>query len=116
MGDMTKNFSKAEFACKCGCGLDNINPRLVQVLQAIRDHFDKPVHVTSGLRCPKYNSKVGGARKSQHMLGTASDIQIAGVSPRQVAAFAATLLPRTGGIKAYSTFTHIDVRTRTWRG
>lgn len=116
MGDMTKNFSRHEFACRDSCGLDNISPRLVQILQAIRDHYDKPVHITSGLRCPKYNRKVGGARNSQHMLGTAADISIEGIAPRDVARFAKTLMPGWGGIKTYATFCHVDVRPNQWRG
>jgi uncharacterized protein YcbK (DUF882 family) len=116
MGDMTENFNRAEFACKCHCGLNLVRPRLVLLLQAIREHFDKPVRVVSGTRCPRRNRQVGGARKSQHLLGTAADIQIEGVSPQAVARFAATLLLDSGGIKAYATFTHVDIRPGRWRG
>lgn len=116
MGDMSKNFSRSEFACKCGCGLDTINPLLVQYLQMIRDHFDAPVTVNSGLRCPKYNKRVNGAKESQHKLGKAADISVQGVKPRLVAKYADTLLHNWGGVKAYPTFTHVDVRSGYWRG
>jgi len=116
MGDLTKNFSRAEFACKCGCGTNAINHMLVLFLQKIRDHFDKPIKVVSGLRCAKRNAQVGGAKHSQHLLGNAADIVIDGVKPKEVAAFAATLMPGWGGIKAYPRFTHIDVRSGVWRG
>jgi len=116
MGDMTKNFSRAEFACKCGCGKDNINYTLVSLLQEIRDHFDKPIKVVSGVRCEKRNERVGGAKKSQHLLGNAADIVIDGVKPREVAAIANTFMPGWGGIKAYPRFTHVDVRPGVWRG
>ena len=116
MGDMTKNFSRAEFACKCGCGLDNIDPRLVELLQAIRDFFNRPVRVVSGLRCPARNAKVGGAKRSKHLTGEAADIQVADVAPRAVADYAATHMRGWGGIKAYPSFTHIDIRQTLWRG
>lgn len=116
MGDMTENFSKAEFNCRCGCGANLTKPKLVLILQAIRDHFDKPVTVNSGTRCAKHNRKVKGARHSQHMLGTAADISIDGVHPRDIAKFAKTLMPGWGGIKPYATFCHVDIRPNMWRG
>ena len=116
MGDLTNNFSRAEFACKCGCGKDDINPTLVSLLQEIRDHFDQPVKIVSGVRCPQRNNRVGGARKSQHLLGNAADIVIDGIKPKDVAAIANTFMTHFGGIKAYPRFTHIDVRPGVWRG
>ena len=116
MGDMTENFSRAEFDCKDQCGLNLTKPKLVLILQAIRDHFGLPVHINSGTRCAKHNRKVKGARNSQHMLGTAADISIEGIAPREVAKFAKALMPGWGGIKPYATFTHIDIRPNMWRG
>ena len=37
MGDLTANFNRAEFACKCGCGKDDIKDALAVKVQAIRD-------------------------------------------------------------------------------
>lgn len=115
MGDMTRNFSRSEFRCKC-CEADNINMMLVQILQAVRDHFGVPVTISSGVRCAKRNAKVGGAKRSQHLLGNAADIQVAGVKPKTVAAFAASLMPGWGGVKAYTNFCHVDIRPGLWRG
>ena len=116
MGDMTENFSRAEFDCKDQCGLNLTKPALVAVLQTIRDHFDVPVKIVSGTRCEKHNRKVGGAKKSQHLLGTAADIQVSGISPGEVARFAKSLMKGYGGVKAYATFTHVDTRANMWRG
>ena len=116
MGDMTKNFSRKEFACKCGCGLDDVNPLLPKLLQQIRDHFDKPIRIVSGLRCELRNKKVGGAKKSQHLYGNAADIQVKDFPPHVVAAYANSIMTGWGGIKAYPTFTHVDVRQNIWRG
>ncbi len=67
MGDLTKNFSRYEFACKCGCGLDNISMTLVNRLQAIRDLTGQPIRITSGVRCAEHNVKIGGAEDSEHV-------------------------------------------------
>ena len=47
----------------------------VEVLQPIRNAWGKPIHVTSGYRCPRLNAAVGGVKTSQHLLGQAADIQ-----------------------------------------
>ena len=37
MGTVSKNFSRSEFACKCGCGFDAVDVDLLAGLQALRD-------------------------------------------------------------------------------
>ena len=107
---LTKNFKVREFACRDGSDVVFISMDLVEILQKIRDHFGRPVTINSGYRTVTYNKKVDGADSSQHMYGMAADISVSGVKPRDVAAFAETLLPKTGGIGIYDTFTHVDVR------
>ena len=50
-----------------------------QVLQPVRDHFQKGVKVNSGFRHPEVNAKVGGSKTSDHCKGQAADIEIPGV-------------------------------------
>jgi len=69
MGDLTKNFSSSEFACRCGCGLQNISMELVDTLQHIRDSYPSPISITSGTRCVEHNRNVGGAASSSHLVG-----------------------------------------------
>lgn len=107
---LSPDFQVKEFACRDGSDKIMISLRLVHILQCIRDHFGKPVTVNSAYRTEAYNAKVGGAKASQHLRGTAADIAIKGVAPSAVAAYAETLLPNTGGIGRYETFTHVDVR------
>lgn len=107
---ITEHFKLKEFACSNSEAVI-ISENLCYILEAIRTHFGKPVVVTSGYRTPEHNAKVGGAAKSRHMLGIAADIQISGIKPDEVAAYARVLMPNYGGIGIYSTFTHIDVRT-----
>ena len=37
MGDLTANFNRSEYACKCGCGKDNIKDELATKVQLVRD-------------------------------------------------------------------------------
>ena len=115
---LTKNFKVREFACKDGSDAIFISMDLVELLQKIRDHFGKPVTINSAYRTAAYNKKVDGAAQSQHLYGMAADISIQGVKPADVAAFAETMLPKTGGIGIYSSFTHVDVRAvkSRWKG
>lgn len=45
------------------------------MLQPIRDKYGHAITVTSGYRCPKLNTAVGGVKNSQHLLGQAADIK-----------------------------------------
>lgn len=120
--DGIKYFKRSEFACKC-CKYCNgfpvePNEKLVETLETIREHFGVPVTVSSGIRCKTHNTNVGGVSESQHMEGTAADIVVKGVPVSEVVKYAETLMPKTGGIGTYKTFTHIDVRSvkARWNG
>lgn len=120
--DGIKYFKRSEFACKCGkyCNGFPVEPneKLVETLETIREHFGVPVTVSSGIRCKTHNTNAGGVSKSQHMEGTAADIVVKGVPVSEVVKYAETLMPKTGGIGTYKTFTHIDVRSvkARWNG
>lgn len=117
MGDLSKDFSRHEFACACGCGMDTVDAKLLALLQAIRDHFDATVHITSGNRCVEYNAEIGGSRRSQHIFSRAADIVVRNVPPSIVQELAIQL--GATGVGKYSDFTHIDTRTGSpveWSG
>lgn len=85
-------FTREEFRCKCGgryCGgfPARIREDLVELAEAAREHFGRPGHVVSGLRCPAWNALSGGVDNSQHMYGEAVDLRIEGVSAARLAAF-----------------------------
>ena len=107
---ITPHFKVREFRCYDGSDTIFISQELAEVLEKIRTHFGKAVNINSGYRTETHNKKNGGAAYSQHKYGLAADISIRGVTPKQIAAYAETLLPGTGGIGIYSSFTHIDVR------
>ena len=73
-GYITPHFQRREFACKCCCGKDNIDPALVQMCETIRDSIGVPLIVNSGVRCEKHNAKVGGVKGSYHTQGKAVDL------------------------------------------
>ena len=112
---LSPHFRVREFACGDGSDVIFISDGLVQVLEAVRLHFNKPVTVNSGYRTPTYNKKVGGATYSRHQFGVAADIAVSGVSPRDIAAYAETLLPDTGCIGLYKGYIHIDLRATRYR-
>ena len=71
---MTKNFKRSEFDCQCGCGRGDISPRLVTLLQDVRDFVGHPIQITSGNRCPAHKKLVGGSDSSSHLYGFAADV------------------------------------------
>lgn len=115
---LSDNFKVREFSCNDGSDVVFVAPALVEVLQKIRNHFGKALYINSGYRTPSYNKKVGGTTYSQHLYGTAADIRISGVSPKDIASYAETLLPNSGGIGIYKDFVHVDVRKdkSRWNG
>ena len=115
---LSDHFKVNEFACSDGSDAVFVSPELVEILEKIRMHFRKPVHINSAYRTAAKNKAVGGAVQSQHMYGLAADIHIDGVVPKDIAAYAETLLPGTGGIGIYDGFCHIDVRKvkSRWNG
>ena len=110
MGDVSKNFDRSEFACRCGCGMDNINQKTVNLLQELRDFYNKPVHINSGCRCPDHNTSVNGASGSKHMQGLAADIHVEDVDPDEIANWLEDKHVDNYGIGRYDTFTHFDTR------
>ena len=109
---LSADFTVQEFACKDGSDPVFIDTELVALLQGLRTHFGRPVIVSSGFRTAAHNHAVGGVADSQHCYGRAADIRIPGICTEQLAAYAETLLPGTGGIGRYPSkgFVHLDVR------
>ena len=75
---LSPSFRVREFACK-GSDVVLLDEELVVLLQCIREHFGKPVHITSGYRTAAHNAAVGGSKSSQHLLGRAADFYVEGV-------------------------------------
>ena len=58
---------------------ENLKSLSINILQKIRDHYKKPVRVTSGYRSPELCKAIGSSVKSQHAKGEAADFEITGV-------------------------------------
>ena len=116
---ISEHFKVKEFAQKdFRCDKVIVDTELIDVLEDIRAHFNKPVIVTSGYRTPEYNAKIGGVKNSQHTKGTAADIKVSEVPAIWVQVYLKNKYPNKYGIGSYPTFTHIDVRAKKarWRG
>jgi uncharacterized protein YcbK (DUF882 family) len=75
-GKVKEHFRVREFACKDGSDLVLIDEKLADLLENIRKHFEKPVHINSGFRTESWNDAVGGKRYSKHLAGEAADIWV----------------------------------------
>lgn len=96
--NLSQNFNLDEL-CRSqiaiDCGIDNTpdsdavveNLKLLceKVLQPIRDHYGRPVKVSSGYRSEEINTLARGSRVSDHILGFAADIEIPGVPNAELA-------------------------------
>lgn len=113
---LSVNFNSIEFDCHgVGCCKETkIDEKLVEYLQKIREHFNKPIYISSAYRCATHNKNVGGATGSYHTKGQAADIYIDGVAPAEIAKYAESI--GILGIGLYETaadgyFVHVDTRT-----
>lgn len=88
---LTRNFELKEF-----CVSDTfpalaaqMNPTTEQInnclnlchfaLQPIRNKYDYPIKITSGIRSPALNAAIGGVLSSQHSDGSACDFKVIGL-------------------------------------
>ena len=83
--NLSANFSlheltKSETALRMGFdnspddeATENLRLLCEKVLQPVRDHFGKPVKISSGFRCSALNQAAGGSATSDHCKGEACD-------------------------------------------
>lgn len=118
MAKITTNFRLEEFNSKCGRPIpNNVLPNIIELaknLQVLRNSVNKSISITSGYRSPEHNAKVKGAKDSQHVKGTAADIKVAGMTPKEVALVIEGLIAsgkiKQGGIGIYPSWVHYDIR------
>lgn len=111
------NFRVREFACNDGSDKILIDTTLTSILQMVRNYFGEPVTITSGYRTESWNKSVGGATGSQHCLGRAADIVVAGQKPLVVYQYLDKVLGTWGGLILYPNkgFVHVDTRATKYR-
>jgi len=54
--------------------LNNLRLVCTNVFDKVREHFGKPIGISSGFRSVELNAKIGGSKTSQHCEGKALDI------------------------------------------
>lgn len=122
---LSAHFRRAELACRCGCGLLNVSPQLLDLAEKVRAILQTPMIVTSGTRCVSHNARVGGSPTSKHLQGLAMDFYCRTLSPTAVynavvKAWHDGKLPELGGVGLYDWGVHIDIakapdgHLRTW--
>jgi len=108
---ITRNFKYIEFACPC-CGKDKpIDPKLIYLLQSLREKIDRPIYISKGggIRCKKYNKQIGGYVDSPHLYGKATDCKAKNISLIDFAREARGIGFSRVGLYPFSHFIHIDV-------
>ncbi|MFR9058369.1 YcbK family protein [Eubacterium callanderi] len=83
------HFLMDEYACDCAGYCDgwpaDMNPELLEKIEALRCYFNRPIIITSGVRCERRNAEVGGIENSWHLSGHAADLYCPGVPCDEVA-------------------------------
>ena len=65
--------------------IDNLKLIAEKVFEPTREHFGKPIRISSGYRSPELNRAVGGSKNSQHVTGQALDLQgTSGITNAQI--------------------------------
>lgn len=117
--ELTNDFNSEEFDCTDGTKVPNEYmsnlQELADNLQVLRDYIKEPLLITgSGYRTESHNIKVGGAKHSQHLTASASDINAMSYSPRRLYNVIEKLITsgdmKQGGLGRYPGFVHYDIR------
>ena len=122
MADMiTPNFSIKEMACRCRCGLYEMDEEFIRLIQILRDEMQGPLRVTSGRRCDAHNFRVSTAQNKQnviHTKGKAADILVSGErvmklfeKARQIG-FSGIGLSQKTGTPHPQRFIHLDTKPK----
>lgn len=118
----SKNFTHAgdpKMQCTC-CGKGSLGPAVIVFLEHLKMHYDgATVHINSGARCKKYNTKTGSTDTSEHMITddklevNTVDVRVKGVSTTALAKHIKSLpYANNMGIGVYikDGFVHCDFR------
>ena len=96
---LSDNFTLAELvksqtAERCGIDntpdkehIENLQKLCDNVLQPVRDYFQKPVTISSGYRSPELSQKIGSSSRSQHCKCQSAYFEVPGVSNKELADF-----------------------------
>lgn len=133
---LSRNISRHEVACPCGCGFDVADSKTVEIVQGAADHVLEftgaervVVNINSWCRCREHNEVVQlsaspdympYSSESTHMLGMAADFWIeiikdgerSVIDPHLVYEYLNRKYAGCFGFGKYNSFTHADSRTQ----
>lgn len=123
MGDLTKNISWAEMACKDGTPVpDQLKENARKIANRVQTLADvlgaEKIILTSAFRTPLHNNFVGGVPTSTHLEAKAIDFYLIKggtvMNPQLVGHYIAKG-DYDGGLGIYNNFTHLDIGSkRMW--
>lgn len=119
-GMLTPHFTQREMGCRCRrpeCDAAPMDRDFMRLLEDLRDHWGKPLVVTSGVRCSYWNNLKGGAPDSQHLLGKAADLDLQGRTEIEAVAQLAEKMGFGGIGRGEIRLLHVDTGPsgRRWR-
>jgi len=106
---IAKHFNLSEFACPC-CKRVMLHPKLLGKLVELRKILERPVYITSGYRCSKYNHQIGGVPNSCHGIGLAADIKVKDINLITLLEICENIDFTGIGLYEKKNFLHLDVR------
>ena len=119
------NFKEFEFFSKCSDSPDshNLDYRLPNVVQYLRDKYNTPIRITSTFRTPNCNLLANGSSKSYHLEGKAIDFQFTKNNKEILKQIYSDFASRgevyqnlkelgINGFGFYNTFIHLDTRPK----
>ena len=106
------NFRAAEFDCRC-CGRNEMNAEFLGKLQLLRSAYGKPMHVSSGYRCPNHPIEKAKSAPGMHAAGMAADITVNGADGVELLRLALNAGFTGIGVqqKGIGRFLHLDTRS-----
>lgn len=100
-----------DFQCRCGgCRLVTPNPELVKRVEFLEAWYESESIISSGYRCLRNNTRIGGSKGSKHMYLIAVDFNFEGVTPEKLYHVIDRGWPEQYGVGLYNTHVHFDVR------
>ena len=78
LGELTKSSHAEVYNIPSHQAIENLK-RVCQWLEELRARAGAPIIINSGYRSPQLNKRVGGSTTSNHLLGCAVDLRVAGI-------------------------------------
>ena len=109
---LSLNFDSSEFKCPCKKCKDiepKVSSLLIFKLEMLRTALgDKPIYISSGVRCEEYNKTVDGFVHSAHLTGEAADIKMVEFDPIEIGLVAEKLGDLRIGLA--DSYVHLDIQ------